>query len=218
VKSLGQEQKVDLIYRLQTNAIPTTFWLIYQLLLHPDSKRQVEAEIAPAFGANGKLVDIDHLVKNSPLLNSMIWEALRWGSAAVSVRKVQEDFLLSGKTMREGAVIMVPVRPYHLDPEVFGEDAAEFVPDRFIRDESLDPTKKNPGIRAVRPFGGGQSLCPGRHFAINEISAFVAVALRTFDFVLPPDHVKAEPLLSHTTPGVLPPDRNVILTIRTKGR
>jgi cytochrome P450 len=203
-------------YRLQANTVPASFWLIYQLILHPDSKRQVEAETAPAFDANGNLVDTEHLIKKSPLLNSMIWEALRWGSTAVSVRKVQEDFILAGKTLREGAVIMLPARPYHMDPEIFGDDAADFVPDRFTRDESLDPRKKNPGIKAVRPFGGGQTLCPGRHFAFYEITAFVALALRTFDFTLPPDHVKAHPALGYSTAGIVPPDREVYLTVRAK--
>ncbi|PVF99806.1 cytochrome P450 [Serendipita vermifera] len=203
---------------LQANAVPTSFWLLYHLILHPEAKSKVEAEVAPAFDADGNLVDIEHLVKRCSLLNSMIWETLRWGSTAVSVRSVQEDFVLAGKTLYEGAIIMLPVRPYHLDPEIFGDDADKFVPDRFTRDESLDPRKKNPGLKAVKPFGGGQTLCPGRHFAFNEITTFVALALRTFDFVLPPSHVKVEPVLGSVTAGIVPPDREVHITIKAKGR
>ena len=36
------------------------------------------------------------------------------------------------------------------------------------------------------PFGGGESLCPGRHFAKNEIAQFVAGVLLEFDLALDP--------------------------------
>ncbi|KAI1801494.1 cytochrome P450 [Daldinia bambusicola] len=34
---------------------------------------------------------------------------------------------------------------------------------------------------AFRAFGGGKTLCPGRHFAMNEILAFVALVVLQFD-------------------------------------
>ena len=40
--------------------------------------------------------------------------------------------------------------------------------------------------RSVMPFGGGESLCPGRHFAKNEIAQFVAGVLLQFDVALDP--------------------------------
>ena len=33
-------------------------------------------------------------------------------------------------------------------------------------------------------FGGGESMCPGRHFAKNEIAQFVIVALLEYDIKL----------------------------------
>lgn len=43
----------------------------------------------------------------------------------------------------------------------------------------LKPKKHNPV--AFRPFGGGATLCPGRHFASTEILAFASVILLRFD-------------------------------------
>ena len=37
---------------------------------------------------------------------------------------------------------------------------------------------------ALQPFGGGVSMCPGRHLAWAEVKAFVALALFRWDFEL----------------------------------
>ena len=41
--------------------------------------------------------------------------------------------------------------------------------------------KKLPPSIALQPFGGGTTMCPGRHFALAEIKAFVALILVKWD-------------------------------------
>jgi cholesterol 7alpha-monooxygenase len=41
--------------------------------------------------------------------------------------------------------------------------------------------KKIPPAIALQPFGGGHTMCPGRHFALAEIKAFVALVLCMWD-------------------------------------
>jgi len=67
---------------------------------------------------------------------------------------------------------------------VWGDDALEFNPDRFLvaTDKSADQisrdkTKKN----AYIPFGGGRHLCPGRNFAFAEILALTCALVLGFD-------------------------------------
>ncbi|KUI57390.1 Cytochrome P450 71A12 [Cytospora mali] len=57
------------------------------------------------------------------------------------------------------------------DASLWGFNVAEFNPYRFL------PEEKQNRLRDVcfRAFGGGKTLCPGRHFATNEILAVVAV-------------------------------------------
>jgi len=138
-------------------------------------------------------------------------------AGSVSVREVEEDTSIGGYRFCKGAMVMLPLRLNHMNPDVFGDDVETFVPDRFIRDISgLPGNKKNPGIKALKPFGGGTSLCPGRHFAINEILAYVATVLRRFDMEIVEGQRVAVPLTSAPSIGTLPPDHDVRVRIRMR--
>lgn len=52
----------------------------------------------------------------------------------------------------------------------------EFYHKRFVKEPKIkhDPV-------AFRAFGGGATLCPGRHFASTEILAFASIILLRFD-------------------------------------
>ncbi|KAG8805453.1 hypothetical protein FRC18_006691 [Serendipita sp. 400] len=113
-------------------------------------------------------------------------------------------------------MMMLPARPPHFLPEVFGDDCNEWVADRFVRDGTV-PGKKNPGIRAVVPFGGGYTMCPGRHFATNEIFSFVATIFRNFDITFcDPSQREVRPKTEWPTLTGLPPDGDVFVTIRLR--
>ncbi|KAG8769949.1 hypothetical protein FRC20_001720 [Serendipita sp. 405] len=201
---------------LQANAIPTAFWMIYGLLYHPKDRRTFEGEIATAFDNLNRIVNLDHLIKNSPFLSSIFWESMRYSAGAVSVRKLTDNVTIGGRTLYKDAMMMLPTRPPHFLPEVFGDDCNEWVADRFVRDGTV-PGKKNPGIRAVVPFGGGYTLCPGRHFATNEIISFVATIFRNFDITFcDPSHREVRPKTEWPTLTGLPPDGDVFVRVRLR--
>ena len=123
--------------------------------------------------------------------------------------------------------MMIPLRTNHQDPKKYGDRIDEFVPDRFLGDfEKRDTTsdghavegvrKTGPSIKSMKAFGGGVSLCPGRHFAANEGLAFVASALRKFDFQLVEGQKEAKLFLSAPVIGTYYPDHDVSVRIRLK--
>jgi hypothetical protein len=67
----------------QVNLNPTVFWLLYAIILHPKERAIIEQEIVPAFSPSSSdpsvetLSDLNVLLQNAPLLNSMYWEAMR---------------------------------------------------------------------------------------------------------------------------------------------
>ena len=66
----------------------------------------------------------------------------------------------------------------HQHKNIWGDDAGEFNPRRFMelmRSKDIHPA-------AFRAFGGGSTLCPGRHFAANEILVLVALIILQFEF------------------------------------
>lgn len=202
---------------LQTNSVPTVCWIIYQLLLHPQIAADILEEVKPAFNSHGNLIDLEYLTTKTPKLAAFYWETLRYVSGVVSVRKVMETFELGGRVLYKDALIMIPTRPYHMTREIFGDDCEQFVPDRFLRDGTHQPGKLNPGIRAVRPFGGGSTLCPGRHFATNEIFFTVATILRTFDIALvDPSQTDLFPQSARASVATLPPNKDVQVYIKLK--
>lgn len=70
---------------------------------------------------------------------------------------------------------MSPFRQFHLNRELFGADATDFHPERFLKDKKLANQK------GYHPFGGGNTYCPGRFLAKQEIYTLVALMLDRFE-------------------------------------
>lgn len=73
-----------------------------------------------------------------------------------------------------GNTVLIPSTVQHSSSPAWGDNVHEFYHKRFVK-----PKKHNPV--AFRAFGGGATLCPGRHFASTEIMAFACVILLRFD-------------------------------------
>jgi hypothetical protein len=73
-----------------------------------------------------------------------------------------------------GHTVLIPSTVQHSSPPAWGDNVNEFNYKRFLK-----PRKHNPV--AFRAFGGGATLCPGRHFASTEILAFASLILLRFD-------------------------------------
>lgn len=66
-------------------------------------------------------------------------------------------------------------RQSHLNRELFGSDATEFHPERFLNDKKLANQK------GYHPFGGGNTYRPGQFLAKQEVYTLVALMLYRFD-------------------------------------
>lgn len=73
-----------------------------------------------------------------------------------------------------GHTVLIPSTVQHSSSSAWGDNVQEFFYKRFVK-----PTKHN--SVAFRAFGGGATLCPGRHFASTEILAFASIILLRFD-------------------------------------
>jgi len=114
----------------------------------------------------------------------------RYTSSAYSVRRIEEDgtTLVGDKgqvfTFNEGDMVVCVTRSTHLDEEVY-EDAYEFIPERFMKDAKHTKNGKDlPNF--WMPFGGGTSICHGRHFAAAEIQLATIWILSHFQVRLDP--------------------------------
>lgn len=71
---------------------------------------------------------------------------------------------------------------------------------------------------SLRPFGGGTTLCPGRHFATNEIMGGIAALLLRLEVEVSDDDLKKNgvPVPSLRKQGGLLPDRGLMVRVRRR--
>lgn len=201
------------------NVTPTTFWNLYHIYSDTSLLQMVRAEAETAltttFDATGSRfcrLDVTKLRTACPLINSVFQEVLRYRSSNASVRLVVKDIMLQGHyLLKQGSVVHMPSRVIHHDTTVWGPNAGEFVADRFVQ-QSL---KVRPG--AFRAFGGGNTLCPGRHFATTTILATVAMFVLRYE-ARPASGTWINPTqkINNFVPAILPPDQDILLDMRSR--
>jgi hypothetical protein len=162
-----------------TNTIPSAFWVLWHIISDIAILEECRSELQSLCKIDDKsvIIDITEVKTSCPLLLSTLQEVLRFHGAGTSVRIVQEDHLLDGKyLLKKGATLMIPGPVQYSERTIYGDNVDNFDHKRFVR---TNTKRLNPV--GFRGFGGGSTLCPGRHFASTEIIAFVALMVLRFD-------------------------------------
>ncbi|KAI0116514.1 cytochrome P450 [Nemania sp. FL0031] len=201
------------------NTAPAAFWTLLLLHSHPglldDIRREVDActKTTTENGNTVKALDITTLKESCPLLLSSYQEVLRYRSMGTSVREVMEDTYLDQWLLKKGAMLQMPSRVIHQDGSLWGDDVDEYNPRRFLSEQK----KNRPRDVCFRAFGGGKTLCPGRHFATNEILAVVATFVARFD-IKPVGGEWKLPTTTNTNVAavVMQPDHDIDVEIKTR--
>lgn len=167
--------EVEGLIAVLVNTAPAAFWALFLLHSHPDLLNDIRKEVDACTktttenGTTVKALDITTLEESCPLLLSS-YQVLRYRSMGTSVREVTEDTYLDQWLLRKGAMLQMSSRVIHQDGNLWGNDVDEYNPRRFLPEQK----KNRPQDVCFRAFGGGKTLCPGRHFATNEILAVVS--------------------------------------------
>jgi cytochrome P450 len=191
--SLQEHARLEMAISISfnSNASVTSFWVIHNIFSDPDLLEQVREEIYNnAFEAHGT-ISASKLKSACPLLNSTWRETMRVVAPMSSARIVLEDTILADTyLLRKGSVVQIAGTALHSDTEVWGPDAGTFNPRRFYHNWNGTKTTKDGDVsdskaKTVHPaaygfFGGGTSLCPGRHFAQMEITSLAAILAMGF--------------------------------------
>ncbi|KAI4095287.1 MAG: hypothetical protein LQ339_007284 [Xanthoria mediterranea] len=175
------------------NSTPTLFWMLAHIYSDAQLLTDVRMELSlrrtnqttAQDGKNNKrTIDTTTFRQVSPLLLSIYQETLRFHTHNSSSRMVTQDTILAKQyRLQAGSIIQLPGGAIHALPSIWGADAHEFQPRRFLASSTPHADKMKLRPAAFRSFGGGVSLCPGRHFAATEICAAAAMLVSRFEMV-----------------------------------
>ncbi|KAK9049320.1 hypothetical protein SSX86_031710 [Deinandra increscens subsp. villosa] len=159
-------------------------WTMVCLSLHQEWQTKAREEVSTVFGTQELHFEgLKHLKIVTMILN----EVLRlYPPATMVLRATHEKTKLGDMMIPSGVNIIIPIIYVHHDPEIWGEDATEFKPERFS--EGIASATQGKGWGAFLPFGGGPRICIGQNFAMVEAKVAIAKILQRFSFELSPSY------------------------------
>ncbi|ESQ48514.1 hypothetical protein EUTSA_v10020533mg [Eutrema salsugineum] len=170
-------------------------WTMVLLSHHQDWQARAREEVRQILGDNNK-PDIDSL-SNLKVMTMIFYEVLRlYPPVAQLKRAVNKEMKLGELTLPAGVHVYIPTAIVHRDTELWGDDAADFKPERF-RDGLSKATKNQVSFF---PFGWGPRICIGQSFALLEAKMAMALILQRFSFELSPSYVHAPQTVMTTRP------------------
>lgn len=158
-------------------------WLFHQLLRHPEVYEKLRATIIREFGTYEDPQNITFAtLKGCQYLQYCLNEVLRlWTIVPGNGRRSSKATTLprGGGPDGKSPIYLAPdtevnysVHVMHRRKDIWGPDADEFKPERFVG--------RRPGWEFL-PFNGGPRICIGQQFALTEASYVVVRLLQKFD-------------------------------------
>ncbi|KAH9980906.1 cytochrome P450 [Lactifluus volemus] len=201
------DQIASLLFAGHETTASSMSWFLWEVAKHPDSQDRIRAEIAAlrARKEGGQLsaTDLDSMaytmasLKESmrlhPILSFLRREAERDDviPLAFPITTKSGEQILS-IPVKKGTCIEVHIGAYNRLPEVWGPDADEWNPDRF-----LDPERGKQisvGVFAnLLNFSGGLRGCLGWRFAVLELQVLITTLLENFEFSVPQARIYRKP-------------------------
>ncbi|KAI0469341.1 cytochrome P450 [Xylaria cf. heliscus] len=159
--------------------------ILYYLLKHPDCLQKLRREVIE-FQEQGLLSPSFSFkdTQQMPYLQAVIKETLRIHPATgLPMERVVPEggATISGCFFPAGTIVGVNSWVAHRNTEIFGVDADEFRPERWLMKDEDKLAAMN---RQWIPFGVGSRTCIGRHISTLEISKLIPRIIREFDFEL----------------------------------
>lgn len=147
-----------------------------------------------------------------PLLDAAFRESLRLCPAITITARVnlspdtlpQQGGDVDGYTLPAGTVVSIPIQALHRAKAVWGPDANEFRPGRFLDCNSGDADARHLRDKYYMPFLYGGRACIGGRLAALEMKAMLAALL------VGAQHTALRGLRFRLTPGCEPAAHGVI--------
>ncbi|KAL2258596.1 hypothetical protein VTK26DRAFT_8057 [Humicola hyalothermophila] len=178
-------------------------WSSYLLAKHPEIQAQLRAEVTAALGTNPHADpdaptpdDLAGVLKQLPLLNGIINETLRlYPTVPLTMREALRDCAVGEHVIPKGTEMVVSIWQINRSPELWGADAGEFRPARWINADDGKPNRHG-GARSnydFLTFLQGPRSCIGQEFAKAEMRCLLATLVTTYAWELAMEEDKVVP-------------------------
>ncbi|KAI1424063.1 cytochrome P450 [Xylaria sp. FL1777] len=170
--------------------------VFYNLLRNPAILGRLRAELDGAARA-GAFADYELGIvtwaesQRLPYLDACIKEAFRmYPAAGLPLERIvpEPGVDIAGHYVRGGTIVGCSAWLIHRRPEIFGDDADVYRPERWLVDESLPEPQREERERRVREmnghmfqFGMGARTCIGKNISLLEMYKVVPSLLRRFE-------------------------------------
>ncbi|GAA5833517.1 hypothetical protein JCM9279_001548 [Rhodotorula babjevae] len=157
--------------------------IMYYIVSNPHAYKKLREELDSTFAPRGLsgVMEYDD-VKSLPYLTACINEALRLHSTSGMglPRIMQQETEVCGEVFPAGTILSVPSYSIHRLKNVWGDDADEYRPERWLVSEE----KSRELEKALNIFSYGPRSCVGRNVAMMELFCFISTLNYRYDFVL----------------------------------
>ncbi|KAH7111803.1 cytochrome P450 [Dendryphion nanum] len=156
--------------------------IMWHLITNPRVLTKLRAEMDERI-EKGQLSDPPKFseTQDMPYLQAIVREGLRIHPAAgFHYQRVvpKGGAEIAGQFFNEGIVVGINAWVAHFNTTVFGEDADQFRPERWLEDKEKVSLMNKYWI----PFGHGSRTCIGKNISLLEITKLVPQLVRKFDF------------------------------------
>lgn len=174
-------------------------WTLHLLALNPDVQASLRTELvsfqqsvadpsdASIFSALDELSHLDNVIRESVRLIPPVHSSLRVAMeddiipTAEPVRMSDGTVNKDGVRIKKGTYVHIALEGMNMVRDVWGEDAAEFRPDRW--NNLPEAVKQNPGIYAgSMTFSHGPRACIGVRFSVMIMKTFLYFMLTSYRF------------------------------------
>ncbi|KAL4362450.1 hypothetical protein GQ457_04G012430 [Hibiscus cannabinus] len=156
-------------------------WAFSEILRHPRVMVRLQQELGTVVGRN-RFVEESDLPKLA-YLDMVVKESLRLHPVAPFLvpRESMEDIVVNGYFIPKKSRILVNTWSMGRDPNIWSENAEEFLPERFM-DGKIDLRGHH---FELIPFGSGRRGCPGMQLALVTMRLVLSQLIHCFDWELP---------------------------------
>lgn len=194
-----RDQMLNILLAGRDTTASSMSWVIYCLSRDPERYAKLRSAVLASFGPSSDHMTFESL-KNCTYLRHVLNEILRlYPVVPVNTRTATRDTTLpkgggpqgdEPVFVEKGQTVLYSVYYTHRDPFYWGEDAHEFVPERW------EGAAIGRGWEYL-PFNGGPRICLGQQFALTEMGYLLARFVQEFE-TLEGNGKEGFPALNHS--------------------